>query len=67
LEFTAGTGGDFAFFANSATPSELVRIKSNGNFGIGTTTPSAKLEVSGTVKFTKQGDIPMGEFGLNGD
>jgi hypothetical protein len=67
LEFTAGTGADFAFFANGATPSELVRIKSNGNFGIGTTSPSAKLEVSGTVKFTKQGDIPMGEFGTNGD
>lgn len=37
------------------------------NVGIGTTSPSAKLEVAGTVKFAKQGDIPMGEFGLSGD
>lgn len=46
---------------------ERMRVDSTGNVGIGTSAPSAKLEVAGTVKFAKQGDIPMGEFGTNGD
>jgi hypothetical protein len=46
---------------------ERMRVDASGNLGIGTSSPSAKLEVAGTVKFAKQGDIPMGEFGLNGD
>jgi hypothetical protein len=46
---------------------ERIRIDASGNLGVGTSSPSAKLEVAGTVKFAKQGDIPMGEFGTNGD
>lgn len=49
---------DHVFFSgtNSTTSSELMRIKGNGNVGIGTTTPTAKLEVNG---FTKLGtDAP---------
>lgn len=38
---------DHAFFNDS---NELMRIKGSGNVGIGTTTPSQKLEVNGTIK-----------------
>ncbi len=41
---------------NSDTDVDLVTIKNNGNFGIGTTTPGAKLEVAGQVKIT--GGVP---------
>jgi hypothetical protein len=32
--------------ATAATSNELMRIQGNGNVGIGTATPSAKLEVA---------------------
>jgi hypothetical protein len=40
---------DHVFFAgvNATTSSELMRVKGNGNVGIGTSIPSAKLEVNG--------------------
>jgi hypothetical protein len=59
-----GVRGDVA--DGSLGPIQFV-VKKSGNVGVGTSTPSAKFEVAGTVKFAKQGDIPMGEFGLNGD
>jgi hypothetical protein len=37
---------------NSTTSNELMRIQGNGNVGIGTATPGAKLEVAGQVKIT---------------
>ena len=44
-------GVDLAFFAGgSSTFSERLRIKYNGNVGIGTSNPTAKLAVNGTVK-----------------
>ena len=43
-------------FANSAD-SELMRIDTSGNVGIGTTTPSKKLDVSGDIKLS--GSIHM--------
>jgi hypothetical protein len=46
------TNGYFAVYhdgTNDATASELFRIQENGNVGIGTTTPSARLEVVGAA------------------
>jgi len=41
----------------SATPVEAARIDGNGNFGIGTKSPGAKLEVKGNVKLSGGGSI----------
>src|SRR3990172_12195060 len=40
-----------------ATTDEVMRIKSNGNVGIGTTSPSSKLHVAGDAKIT--GDLTV--------
>lgn len=41
---TGGTGGDIRLYTEAT---EKVRLVANGNLGIGTTTPAAKLEISG--------------------
>ena len=51
----AGTGGYISFRtgfykAGSINGAERARIDENGNFGIGTMTPSAKLHTNGTVR-----------------
>jgi hypothetical protein len=38
--------------ATAATSNELMRIQGNGNVGIGTATPTSKLEVAGQIKIT---------------
>ncbi len=42
---------DHVFYAGSgtSTSNELLRIKGNGNVGLGTTTPTSKFEVNGTI------------------
>jgi len=43
-----GSGGPLRFFSNTGTQ-EFMTIATTGNVGIGTTSPAAKLEVSGSV------------------
>jgi hypothetical protein len=50
----ASQGHDLLFYTNpaSSSPVEVVRIDSTGSVGIGTATPTEKLEVNGNVKGT---------------
>jgi hypothetical protein len=51
---TAGNDHGLRFYTNQASsaPAESMRIDSSGNVGIGTTTPSEKLNVSGNILAT---------------
>jgi len=49
IEMTAQLG-QIAFYT-SASQTERMRIDSNGNVGIGTSTPSSKLDVNGDINF----------------
>ena len=46
VEFQSVTGGGFGFYHNAGTTSAL-HINSSGNVGIGTTSPTSKLQVTG--------------------
>lgn len=52
---TGDPGSDHVFFAgtSSSTSSELMRIKGNGNVGIGTATPNAQLQFNNAVQNRK--------------
>ena len=51
LRYQAGTGGRHAFFSgvDATSSNELMTIRENGNVGIGTSTPTNKLEVNGNI------------------
>jgi hypothetical protein len=60
LSANAGGSGAFQIYDQTASTSRL-HIDSNGNIGIGTTTPSYKLDVSGDINFTgvfRQNGVP---------
>jgi len=56
------TGGDILFREGGVGPGGQVVIKTNGNVGIGTTSPAAKLDVAGSVKFSSLGNDATGYY-----
>lgn len=48
--YTGGSGSDIAFgYGHSAAMTETMRVKGNGNVGIGTSAPAGKLHVAGGI------------------
>ena len=50
-----GSGARYAFYDSDDLTNELLTIKGSGNVGIGTTSPSEKLTVVGTIESTSGG------------
>ncbi|MCP2505131.1 MAG: tail fiber domain-containing protein, partial [Candidatus Poseidoniaceae archaeon] len=70
---TNDSGGAIAFYTRGGAGSsdtdygtERMRILNNGNVGIGTTSPSYKLDVQGTGNFTGKLSLPTGASYLPG-
>ena len=60
---SGNSASDLAFYVNgnnnfSSTPNtEALRITSDGKMGVGTTSPSGKLDVQGTVNFRRSSNV----------
>ncbi len=53
MNLEAGSNDDFIFRTMSGnTPTELIRLRSDGRLGIGTNNPAAKLDVTGSLDLT---------------
>jgi hypothetical protein len=63
LKLTAGYSGWGGFQTFYTNGSERARIDSAGNLGIGTSSPTQKLDVAGTVRIVETGS-PSGAAGL---
>jgi len=64
IRTSSNSQGDLAFYTKSGTSgysTEKMRIRDNGNVGIGTTVPIAKLQVEGDLRVTTDGDF-LGSF-----
>ena len=57
VQITAGNGTNTSLQIRNYIGGELMRVQGNGNVGIGTTSPSAKLEVNGGGIGNTSGDI----------
>lgn len=53
------TAGAYRFYDNTAD-AERLRISSNGNIGIGTTSPGSKLDVNGSINMVNGGNLTWG-------
>ena len=58
------SGGDFILMRAFYNSNSVMTVKNNGNFGLGYTNPTKKLEVSGEIKVS--GDLTAGSFTGNG-
>jgi len=63
LRYTSDTTGKLAFFTSGT---EKMRIDYNGNVGIGTTSPAAKLEIAGTI-FAADGNKATPSYSFTND
>lgn len=57
MEFAARNGSGVLTTRIGSTGNSYISSSDNGNFGIGTTTPAAKLDVQGTGRFTSNVQI----------
>jgi hypothetical protein len=62
---TLGTGSIFAYDYTAGAPLNLILQQAGGNVGIGTTTPTAKLDVNGNV--TASGELTTTAVNLTSD
>jgi len=63
MYFMAATGQGFNFRPNGGT-ANLIVINSSGSLGIGTTSPSTKLEVAGTNPFVRINNSSTSDSGI---
>jgi hypothetical protein len=64
IDYDNGVTGALRFYSTS-TSTERMRITSTGNVGIGTTSPSFKLDVVGNIRGTGSGIFPNIELSLD--
>ncbi|MDD2772980.1 MAG: hypothetical protein PHP45_04715 [Elusimicrobiales bacterium] len=62
LETMPGYTGNIVFSSNGTAPSESMRIDTSGNVGIGTASPTERLEVNGNIKASSNMVANTGTF-----